>query len=63
MNCQLTSNTCATFQRQNEEFYKVEEGKENTIKLAWILSLDREKKVSQTRKDTLDLVYNESDFF
>ena len=35
---------------QNEEFYKVEEGK-NTIKLAWILSLDRKKKkVSQTKK-------------
>ena len=35
---------------QNEEFYKVEEGK-NTIKLAWILSLDRKKKKSVTDKE------------
>ena len=33
----------------NEKFYKGEEG-ENAIKLLWILSLDREKKVSQTKK-------------
>lgn len=48
---------------QNEEFYKVEEGK-NTIKLAWILSLDRKKKKKchRQRKETLDLIYNESDF-
>lgn len=48
---------------QNEEFYKVEEGK-NTTKLVWILSLDRKKKKKCHRqsKETLDLIYNESDF-
>lgn len=47
---------------QNEELYKGKEGK-NTIKLAWILSLDRKKKkCHRQRKGTLDLKYNESDF-
>lgn len=49
---------------QNEEFYKVEEGK-NTTKLVWILSLDRKKKKKKCHrqsKETLDLIYNESDF-
>lgn len=48
---------------QNEEFYKVEEGK-NTIKLAWILftGSEKKKKCHRQRKETLDLIYNESDF-
>lgn len=46
---------------QNEEFYKGEEC-ENAIKLAWVLSLDRDKKCHRQRKESLDLKYNESDF-